>query len=62
MNTSNLSGVYFVGLLTVVFIVLKLIGAIDLSWWWVLSPVLISTIIVLIILAIFFVIDVWSSR
>jgi len=38
MNTSNLSGVDFVGLLTVVFIVLKLIGAIDWSWWWVLSP------------------------
>jgi len=34
-------GVDFIGLLTIVFITLKLIGEIDWSWWWVLSPVLI---------------------
>lgn len=28
--------------LTIVFLVLKLVGAIDWSWWWVFSPTLIS--------------------
>jgi hypothetical protein len=32
--------------LLVVFIVLKLLGVIDWSWWWVLSPLWISLIIV----------------
>lgn len=27
------------GLLTIVFVVLKLVGVIDWSWWWVLAPV-----------------------
>ena len=29
------------GTLTLIFIVLKLVGVIDWSWWWVLSPTLI---------------------
>ena len=33
------AGIGFCGLLTIVFIVLKLIGVIDWSWLWVLSPV-----------------------
>jgi len=32
-NRISLSGV-----LTIVFVVLKLVGVIDWSWWWVLSP------------------------
>jgi len=39
-NSSNNSGIGFVGLLTIVFITLKLTNYIDWSWWWVLSPVL----------------------
>ncbi len=35
--TINIGG-GFTGLLTIVFIVLKLIGEITWSWWWVLSP------------------------
>jgi len=31
-------GINFFGLLTIVFITLKLIGYINWSWWWVLSP------------------------
>ena len=41
-ESSSSSGIGFTGLLTIVFIVLKLIGKIDWSWWWVLSPSLIS--------------------
>ena len=28
----------FIGTLTLIFITLKLLGKIDWSWWWVLSP------------------------
>jgi len=38
------SGVGFVGLLTVAFIVLKLTGYISWSWLWVLAPLWISTL------------------
>lgn len=34
-------GIGFFGLLTIVFIALKLTGHIDWSWWWVLSPPLV---------------------
>ena len=37
---SSGGGIGFIGLLTVVFITLKLASLIDWSWWWVLSPVL----------------------
>ena len=37
-TTVKSSGVGFGGLLTIVFIVLKLTHVIDWSWWWVLSP------------------------
>jgi len=32
---------YFLLVLTLIFITLKLTGNIDWSWWWVLSPILI---------------------
>ena len=40
MSSSNNSGgrVGFAGLLTILFIGLKLGGVITWSWWWVLSP------------------------
>ncbi len=40
----------FVGLLTIVFVTLRLIGRIDWSWWWVLSPVWITATLSLLIL------------
>jgi len=46
------SGIGFGGLLTIVFIVLKLTNFINWSWWWVLSPVLIPFAIGLIILCV----------
>ena len=36
------SGIGFTGLLTIVFIVLKLTNYITWSWWWVLSPIWIT--------------------
>lgn len=43
-NTNH--GVNFTELLLVAFIVLKLQGHIDWSWWWVLSPMWIGILIV----------------
>jgi hypothetical protein len=41
------SGIGFSGLLTIVFITLKLTGVISWSWWWVLSPIWISFALVI---------------
>lgn len=38
MENKSSGGVSIVGVLTVVFVVLKLCKQIDWSWWWVLSP------------------------
>lgn len=38
--------------LTMIFIVLKLVGVINWSWWWVLSPLWISTILGLVAIGI----------
>ncbi len=46
-SKSNSGGIGFVGLLTILFIGLKLTGYIAWSWWWVLSPVWISVIVVI---------------
>jgi len=51
-SSSNSGGIGFCGLLTIVFIIMKLMGKITWSWWWVLSPLWISAIAVIIILLI----------
>lgn len=60
-TTSSSSGIGFTGLLTIVFIVLKLIGKIDWSWWWVLSPIWIAAAVFMVILAVVFVLYVLSE-
>jgi uncharacterized protein (DUF983 family) len=55
-SSSSSSGIGFPGLLTVLFIGLKLTGHITWSWVWVLSPLWISALIGLTILAIMFII------
>ena len=49
-SSSGSGGIGFVGLLTIVFIVLKLIGTITWSWWWVLSPIWITSIIAMLLI------------
>lgn len=44
-SSSSSSGIGFVGLLAIVFIALKLVGILDWSWWWVLSPIWIGAIV-----------------
>jgi len=50
INNNNSSSSGGVGLLTLVFIVLKLTGYIMWSWWWVLSPIWISLLILIVLL------------
>lgn len=38
-SKSSGGGIGFLGLLTIVFITLKLCSVISWSWWWVLAPV-----------------------
>ena len=38
MNNNNQEGIGFLGLLGIVFIILKLTDVIDWSWWWVTLP------------------------
>ena len=49
-NSDNSSGIGFVGLLTIVFVTLKLCDVIAWSWWWVLSPIWISAAVMAIVL------------
>ena len=51
-NKHSSGGIGFFGLLTIVFITLKLIGTIDWPWIWVLSPVWIPIAIVTAIVSI----------
>ena len=50
-NTLSSSGIGITGVLGIVFVVLKLVGVIDWSWWWVLSPFWIHLAFVLVVLA-----------
>ena len=45
-------GIGFVGLLTIVFITLKLCGVISWGWIWVLSPLWISAIVMAILIVV----------
>ena len=58
-SSSSSSGIGFTGLLTITFIVLKLTGYIDWSWWLVLSPLWIGpteAILIITVLIVFAVI------
>lgn len=45
-SSSSSGGIGFTGLLTIVFITLKLLGYITWSWLWVLSPIWISILVI----------------
>ena len=61
-TTTVKSGMGFSGVLTIVFIVLKLIGIIEWSWLWVLSPLWISWILGIVLLVILIPIIVWLEK
>lgn len=55
-DKSNNGGIGFFGLLTIVFIVLKLLKVISWSWWWVLAPTWIPIGLVLLLFVIWLII------
>jgi hypothetical protein len=54
MSQSKSQGLSLTGTLFVVFLVLKLVGVIDWSWWWVTSPLWIPIVIILGVLVVTF--------
>ena len=63
-NKSNAAGggIGFTGLLTIVFIVLKLCNVINWSWWWVLSPIWISVSLIVVIFIVVMVVLMIKDR
>ena len=58
MNNKNSNGgIGLVGLFTIVFTVLKLTRVITWSWWWVLSPMWISILLLIVVLIIGMLLD-----
>lgn len=54
-SNSGSGGIGFAGLLTILFVGLKLTGYVDWSWWWVLSPLWIPVIGALVLILLLFV-------
>ena len=52
-NNNTSSGIGLSSVLTIVFVVLKLVGVIDWSWWWVFSPTLINVGLAIIVISIY---------
>ena len=48
--------------LTIVFVVLKLVGTINWSWWWVFSPLLIDAGLIIIGLIILVIYIAWDNK
>ena len=61
-RVSYSGGIGFTGLLTIVFIILKLLDKIDWSWWWVLSPLWISALVAVFLLIVFGAILLLASK
>ena len=56
MSKQNNTGIGFTGLLTIAFIVLKLMGHITWSWWWVTAPIWIGGFVCLLTWLLLFII------
>ena len=62
INNNSSGGIGFAGLLTIVFIVLKLLGKIDWAWWWVLEAIWNSILLVVVAVVIGATILVWLGK
>ena len=60
-DNSSSGGIGFTGLLTIVFIVLKLTHVIDWSWLWVLSPIWLGIVVVVVIVTLAFLFERWLN-
>lgn len=65
-NTETNGGISVLGLLGIAFVVLKLTGYIDWSWWWVTAPLWGGIVVALVFVALMFLVSVvvvtWRSR
>lgn len=61
-SSSSSGGIGVLGLLGVAFVVLKLTGYIDWSWWWVTAPFWGGFVFVLLFIAGFFGVVGWLGR
>lgn len=55
-DSTKSSGLGLSSILTIIFVLCKLFGVIDWSWWWVFSPVWIPLTVILIGVLIYFII------
>lgn len=55
MKSNSNGGIGFVGLLTIAFIVLKLLKVINWSWVWVLSPLWLLLVLAIVLIIIYIV-------
>lgn len=55
MKDTKKHGLNFLEVLSIVFIVLKLLKVINWSWWWVLSPIWVSWGLAIICIIIYFI-------
>lgn len=65
MEKSNNSGSFgggFLGILTLIFVIAKIAGLIDWSWWWVFSPIWIGVPAVFVIVIIIVIIAAVIGR
>lgn len=63
MNNNKSSGsANFIGLLTIVFITLKLCAVINWSWLWVLAPLWIPVAIFILLVLFFIVQGIWEKK
>jgi hypothetical protein len=60
--SASAGGIGFSGLLTVLFIGLKLTHVIDWSWLWVLAPMWVSTGLIVVILFAVIALTIWAKR
>ena len=51
-SSSSSGGIGFTGLLTILFIALKLTNVISWSWWWVLSPLWLGIVFIIVLIAV----------
>lgn len=61
-SSTTSGGLGLASVLTIVFVVLKLVGTISWSWWWVLSPLWISWGITLVFVGIVALVAAVASR
>lgn len=52
----------FLSILSLIFITLKLIGIIDWTWWWVLSPLWMPSALIVFGFAVFFLVSIFKTK